>query len=519
MRTMAWGGVVAAIAAALVLASCGGGNHDQGSTTRYRLTVAIADGGGSVASAPAGISCGTQCEASFDAGTAVTLTATPQAGKVFDGFEGACSGLSCTVTLNADTTVTARFSTPVSKACDDDADAPTQPLQHYHGLIHAHTSYSDGDIRSTPHDVFQAGHDNHLDFAAVTDHSDTLNGLLYLSVGSDCFKSIGGLLTCLIPQAGDFRKWPVTRQEAEADRSDDFLPIRGFEWTSDRFGHINVLFGANFTNAKLDGGYTGSMDPFWSWLPRAPGPEATAGVTGLGGGADSVAIFNHPGDKCLSDDDAGCNWNGFTYVPAVDAQMVGIELFNSGTSGDRPDAGRKNRYADFYMQALDKGWHVGAVGAEDMHDTTWALPSHPKTVILAETLDDAGLKKAMQARRMYALLGRIDGEDLTITLDAEGHAMGSRLACTAGKTVPLRVKVTLADGRPFGGIVRLYDHADPAAPLADGGPGKPLAETTGDTLNYELPVAAEGEHWFFVRVDNAAGQSLAYTSPVWIRAR
>ena len=34
-----------------------------------------------------------------------------------------------------------------------------------------------------------------------------------------------------------------------------FTGFRGFEWTSDRFGHINVYFSRNDTNAKIDGGY------------------------------------------------------------------------------------------------------------------------------------------------------------------------------------------------------------------------------------------------------------------------
>ncbi len=513
MRMRAWRAGVAT-AMALAFAACGGGGSDGSSEggsggTRYRLAVSVS-GAGRVVSAPGGIDCGSQCEANLPAGSTVVLTATPAAGQQFDGFTGACSGTSCTLRLDADARVSARFSAaPVVKACDEDPDAPTAPLQHYRGLIHAHTAYSDGDIRSKPHDVFQAAYDQQLSFAAVTDHSDTLNGLLYISVGSDCFSSLQGLLTCLVPQAGDFRKWEMTQQQIDADRSDRFLPIRGFEWTSDRFGHINVLFGRNFSNAKFDGGYLLTMDTFWSWLARAPGPDATPGVTALGGGADSLAIFNHPGDKCLSDSDAGCNWNDFAYIDSVDAQMVGIELANDH---------RHDRYADDYMRALDRGWHVGAVGAEDMHDTTWAQPQHPKTVVLAESLDDAAFKKAMQARRMYALVSNQPNEDLRITLDAEGHAMGSRLSCSAGKTVPLRVHVTLASGAPFSGILRLYDRADPQAPLADG-PGSPLATISGDTLEYALPVAAEGEHWFFVRVDNASGESLAYTSPIWIRAR
>ena len=68
-------------------------------------------GSGTVTSSPAGISCGSTCSASFDSGTSVTLTATPSGGSVFAGWSGGgCSGTgTCTVTVNADTTVTATF--------------------------------------------------------------------------------------------------------------------------------------------------------------------------------------------------------------------------------------------------------------------------------------------------------------------------------------------------------------------------------------------------------------------------
>jgi Divergent InlB B-repeat domain/Cep192 domain 4 len=68
-------------------------------------------GGGTITSAPAGISCGTTCSGSFASGTAVTLTATPAAGSSFTGWSGGgCTGIgTCTVTMSAATSVTATF--------------------------------------------------------------------------------------------------------------------------------------------------------------------------------------------------------------------------------------------------------------------------------------------------------------------------------------------------------------------------------------------------------------------------
>jgi hypothetical protein len=67
-------------------------------------------GAGTVTSSPVGISCGASCLAAFTAGTTVTLTAAPASGSTFGGWSGACTGTgSCTITLDADRSVTATF--------------------------------------------------------------------------------------------------------------------------------------------------------------------------------------------------------------------------------------------------------------------------------------------------------------------------------------------------------------------------------------------------------------------------
>jgi alpha-tubulin suppressor-like RCC1 family protein len=68
-------------------------------------------GSGTVTSSPAGIDCGFTCSASYASGTTVILTTTVSAGSTFAGWSGAgCSGTgACTLTLTADTSVTASF--------------------------------------------------------------------------------------------------------------------------------------------------------------------------------------------------------------------------------------------------------------------------------------------------------------------------------------------------------------------------------------------------------------------------
>jgi hypothetical protein len=83
----------------------------------YTLTITKSGtGAGTVASNPAGITCGSDCTETVTARTSVTLTATPTTGSSFSGWSGAgCSGTgTCTVTMNGTTSVTATFAATTS---------------------------------------------------------------------------------------------------------------------------------------------------------------------------------------------------------------------------------------------------------------------------------------------------------------------------------------------------------------------------------------------------------------------
>gem|GEM_PF-2805885 len=90
----------------------------------WNLTVTkIGTGNGKVTSGPAGVDCGGDCAHDYANGTQVVLTAAADAGSVFAGWSGACSGANfvCRVTMNTDNTATANFEpAPVHPALDFD---------------------------------------------------------------------------------------------------------------------------------------------------------------------------------------------------------------------------------------------------------------------------------------------------------------------------------------------------------------------------------------------------------------
>lgn len=84
---------------------------------QYLLTVTKSgSGSGSVTSSPFGIQCDGSCpsdQAPFIAGTQITLTAVENAGSIFTGWSGACTGTgTCAVSVNGNTSVVATFDQP-----------------------------------------------------------------------------------------------------------------------------------------------------------------------------------------------------------------------------------------------------------------------------------------------------------------------------------------------------------------------------------------------------------------------
>jgi cephalosporin-C deacetylase-like acetyl esterase len=375
-------------------------------------------------------------------------------------------------------------------ACAPD-NAGADQYNHLIGSLHEHSGYSDGEISTAPADYFAAGNTLGLDFMGSSEHSDNI--LIPVTANTDCLSE--RIFECFQLSPEGLQKWETTQSQADANSDQDFTAFRGFEWTSDRFGHINVFFSTHNLNAKTGSGYALSMEDFWQWL-NAP--------SAMGGGDDGLAVFNHPGreDDVHSNSplgDPAYAWNGIQYRRDADQRVVGIEVF--GKSSDVYDDDNNAPPGGWYAHALDQGWHLGPVGAEDEHGTSWAQDTRAKTVLLADGRSRADLKNAMQARRFYALAHHFN--HVRLNFSANNQPMGSILALPVGSELQFSVGVENLAGSSIEIV----------------GPGGEISQRIdGISGSFAVTVNDSTERWRYARVRNANGNIIAYSAPIWFRA-
>ncbi|MBU0782297.1 MAG: hypothetical protein KJ798_12540 [Gammaproteobacteria bacterium] len=409
-----------------------------------------------------------------------------------------------------------------------------QGYAHLLGAMHEHTAYSDGQANTDPLQVYQQTRERGMNFVMSSDHSDNLSIPLALPDPDNC---LGTPLSCLISDPDNLpnslTKWQTTLAQADqvtAESGGKFTAMRGFEWTSDRFGHANVYLSTNNINAKTGPGYAVSMDLFWQWFVSS---------SQLGGGDDGILVFNHPGREdalhsvflqigegvgqatrmagalnalnVFQQGDSAYAFNDFKYVPAADYRVVGVEVFGKGSEYDTD-----GKSGSWYGHALDKGWYLGPVGSEDHHSTDWGGSSLPKTVLIARSNNQADIREAFLARRFYTVAQNENA--LRMNFEAaqanQRMPMGSRIG-TRNNRVQFEFNVDSANPMdPLQGMVfELFSSQSGPASNAEGRYVQ-LQTRSGKAGRFTV-TPAEGKNWYFLRVKRG-DRIVAVSAPIWV---
>ncbi len=231
---------------------------------------------------------------------------------------------------------------------------------HYYGLLHSHTSASDGS-GSFSDAYFMAREKANLDFFAITEHSDLLDNNL----------------NCNIDDASKSKKWTNLLENKNWFMSNDkFIPLSGFEmsYRSDKqnpTGHINIYNSKGFVssnNPHL------TLDKFYKLISKKE---------------YLIGQFNHPSKKFGDFDE-------LKYNKSADDIISLLEIYNGYIPNKIIES------IDMYQLALDNGWHLAPTSNQDNHRVDFGVANEFRTVILSTKLTEESLFDALKNMRVYA---------------------------------------------------------------------------------------------------------------------
>lgn len=256
----------------------------------------------------------------------------------------------------------------------------------YFGNLHSHTSYSGG--MGLPKDAYNHARKKSLDFLAITDHSKRLKG-------KGTIKNKKHL-----KDVREFDKWDASRYEAELlnKKHKKFLPLVGFELSTQFWGHLNIYNTSNYPDRKIK-----SLDMLYKWLNDKK---------------NIIVGINHPNDRT----------SRIKYLKELDQFVNLIEVGN----GAPPY--KYVRSEGIYFKLLDDGWHLGAVNGQDNHKDNWG-DNDNLTVVIAEKLTEKVFINALLSRRVYSTESR----SLKLIVKANGHWMGSILNLSKDKNISFEI--------------------------------------------------------------------------------
>ena len=422
---------------------------------------------------------------------AVKLTLTPEGGSaVLTGQEMTVDGASASFRpaenlaegkYNATVTVERGDNKQALKTWSFSVGEPT--IQPYFGQLHSHTGeYSDGaGFLSDALDYVAAIPEaDNVQFVAFTDHSNYFDN-------AEAYNPAAALGDASQMTAESKKTWDAYRKAMTTFNNKDNgrLAIAGFEMTwAGGPGHMNTFNSDGLVsrnnpdlNSKANKTKDEGMQLYYAELSK---PE----------NAQTVSQFNHPGTMFGAFTDFA-HWD-----PAIDSRVTMVEVGNG--EGQIHQGGYYPSY-EYYVMALDKGWHVAPTNNQDNHKGAWGNANDARTVIYTDNFSVDGLLDGMRDMSMYAT----EDKNLEISYYLNGSMMGSILETP--------------DELHFTGAVQDPDPGETVGTVqivANG--GRVVYETVCDESTFLLDVTLEPQYnYYFLKVIQP-DKDVAVTAPVWV---
>lgn len=337
----------------------------------------------------------------------------------------------------------------------------TPIYNHYHGLLHSHTSFSDG--KGTCNDAYYLARDKaKLDFFSITEHSNMLDNFLL----------------CKINDASNSKEWnELINCKNNFTLDNNFIALNGFEMTYPSYienpiGHINIFNSDGFVSAEHE---NMNLDEFYTLMSEQ---------------SNIIGQFNHPSDKFG-------NFNNFDYSCPGDQFISLLEVGN----GYNSDMNKNIRAYDMYQIALDKGWHVAPTCNQDNHRVNFGIANEYRTVILATTLTEDAIYDALRNMRLYAT------EDKNIKIDytINDLPMGS----TIKESSKLNFSISIVDNDNEDKIRKVQVISNNNEIIID-------KDFNSNLAKLEFTLKPKKDSFYYVKVTQE-NDKYSVTAPIWIK--
>lgn len=335
-----------------------------------------------------------------------------------------------------------------------------QSFQVFFGDLHQHSAFS-WDAQSgakLPADAYAyAKNVARIDFMAITDHTNGLSESNYQ----------------LVRAASQLYDNPDSQFVAIAGQELGSLGSSGY-------GHMNIFEPLTRADNASDDGTRYNLRQAYQFL------------------IDNQLLgqFNHP-----TTENGNSNFNNLDYFQPVDLNMNALEVVNGRRSAD---------YEQYYLIALQKGWHLGAVGDQDNHagrygDNVSTAGDIYLTGVHADSLTKPHILEAIRNHRTYAFETSPPSDRMYLTeFSADGHWMGTQFDDDDNRVA---FKVAAHASGNFlsvqlyknGLLIRRFE------PRADD-----FSWQTSDSASF-------GAAYYFLKLVQEDGDFL-WSSPIWVNA-
>ncbi len=331
------------------------------------------------------------------------------------------------------------------------------------GDIHGHSTLSDGEL--PVREMYAYARDVALlDIAASGDHETVFDPV----------------------------KWETSQQAAnDFYKPGGFVTLRGFEWTSNNFGHRNVYYRTGDATPALE-----KLDYQHSHYTMPP--------------SEFYELIEDPGALIIPHHTlVGTDWDYHDRRERLVEiySTWGRTEFSGNSLWDKPDDPRGGAQA-----GVGRGYRLGFIAGSDCHDSgpgrcypgSLARNLNFKSglmAVLAPALTREDIFDALWARRCYATTG----ERMLLEFTADGHHMGDEYRTD----VPIQLEARVAGTDRIAWVEIIKNNQVLCAHR-----GANEIETL-DHTDADLPPAGSC-HFYYLRVTQEDG-NMAWSSPIWVR--